>query len=250
MENGFDGIIVGIDLVDIVQLNCLSGRTSVLKVRTENKEGTIFFNNGNIVHSEFGTLEGEEAFYEIMAFEGGKLESTNGTESPTTTIDKGYVTLLIESAKRLDEALSVESEDQDFDSPSCEANRPISQKKLLQAHLNELKTILGYKAACILDPSGDILTIDSVDPELNLHEFFHKLIDIHIEAREASKKIGLGQCKETVIKTSKGIIVMQGACDTLYPFSVIAILATDGNLPLMKMKVQQLIRSGINEFDR
>lgn len=102
-DKGFKGTVTGIELTDIVQINCISRVTAALRVRTVDREGILFFKDGRIVHAICGNYEGEEAFYEILGFEGGTLESIRGAESPVVSIDRGFEALLMEGLRRLDE---------------------------------------------------------------------------------------------------------------------------------------------------
>jgi predicted regulator of Ras-like GTPase activity (Roadblock/LC7/MglB family)/ActR/RegA family two-component response regulator len=123
-EEGFQGTVDGIDLVDIVQFNGLSRATAALKVTTANHEGMIFFKNGNVVHAMCDSESGESAFFKILTFQGGSLQNIRGVEPPVMSIKKGLESLLLEAASRSDEgttkysagkAQHTEIEDLDFD---------------------------------------------------------------------------------------------------------------------------------------
>jgi len=59
--------------------------------------------NGRIVHSELGTLRGEEAVYALAIWSTGDFQFTPGKEIETVTIEKTNTSLLMEAARRLDE---------------------------------------------------------------------------------------------------------------------------------------------------
>ncbi len=103
---GFQGTIDGVELIDIVQFNGLSKATSALKVTTDDGEGMIFFNNGEVVHAICGESSGEEAFFKILGLHGGTLQNIKGVEPSATTIDKKLESLLLEATKQSDEALN------------------------------------------------------------------------------------------------------------------------------------------------
>jgi len=74
-QQGFVGAVSGMSLADIIQVkggNCYSG---CLTVEHKNNSGAIFFRDGEIVHAEQGGLQGEEAFYHILMWEGGRFQS-------------------------------------------------------------------------------------------------------------------------------------------------------------------------------
>jgi DNA-binding response OmpR family regulator len=102
-DKGFKGTVTGVELTDIIQINCLSKTRAALRVKTAEREGIIYFKDGKITHALCEELEGEEAFYEILAFEGGTLEGIRNAESPEETIARGYEGLLMEGMRRVDE---------------------------------------------------------------------------------------------------------------------------------------------------
>lgn len=102
-DEGFQGTVDGIDLMDIVQFNGLSQATSALKVTTADHEGMIFFKNGEVVHAMCGQTSGEEAFFKILEFHGGTLQNIRGVEPPIMSIKNNLESLLFEVAVRNDE---------------------------------------------------------------------------------------------------------------------------------------------------
>jgi len=103
-EEGFQGTVDGIDLMDIVQFNGLARATAALKVTTaNNNEGMIFFKNGNVVHAMCDSESGESAFFKIISFQGGSLQNIRGVEPPVMSIKKSLESLLMEAASRSDE---------------------------------------------------------------------------------------------------------------------------------------------------
>ena len=60
-NEGFQGTVDGIELMDIVQFNGLSRATAALKVTTTDHEGMIFFKNGEVVHAMCDNESGENA---------------------------------------------------------------------------------------------------------------------------------------------------------------------------------------------
>ncbi len=103
-KKGFRGSVSDFQLSDIVQLNCLGRLTSALEVRNEQEVGYIYFEEGNIVHAETGYLEGENAFYYIMTWQGGEFAVKRNMQAPRETIQKNWQSLLLEAMRRLDES--------------------------------------------------------------------------------------------------------------------------------------------------
>jgi len=105
-NEGFQGTVDGIDLIDIVQFNSLSRATAALKVTTGNREGMIFFKDGSVVHAMCGREIGENAFFTILSFNGGSLQNIRGVQPPVVSINKSIEALLFETAVKNDEKAS------------------------------------------------------------------------------------------------------------------------------------------------
>jgi len=266
-ERGFRGTVTGIELTDLLQINCLSRTTAALRVRTQEREGIIFFKDGRVVHAIYEDKEGEEAFYAILQFEGGTLESLKGAEAPAVTIERGWESLLMEGLRRLDEAKRDRSSLEAGGMPegkevssAAEGNGAGGKKRLspdqqkeedmaLENYLKDFKEIKGYKAAGIMNFTGEMLAYDSVDKNIDLGIVGATFNDIFRSAHEASEKIGLDACRETVINTPKGVICMRcSGVDSKAHFHQIGILASDGNQALMKMQMEKVEPQIMNEL--
>ncbi|MBC8044770.1 MAG: response regulator [Rhizobacter sp.] len=91
------GVLPGLQIMDVVQMNCLSRVTCTLHIKSDGtKEGIICFNKGDITHAETNTRSGKEAFLEIASWKGGSFETLDQVP-PTVTIVDGWEQLLIES---------------------------------------------------------------------------------------------------------------------------------------------------------
>jgi hypothetical protein len=51
----------------LIQMQCLAMGSSVLEVETERGQGSLFIQDGALVHAEAGSLRGEEAFHHLLA---------------------------------------------------------------------------------------------------------------------------------------------------------------------------------------
>jgi CheY-like chemotaxis protein len=99
------GKILGFHLTDALQLVEMGRRSQSIRVRTEFGEGgLIHLKNGEVCHAVLEDLEGEEAFYEIIALEGGEIESLPLPEEVPRTIERPLPALLLEGMRRKDEA--------------------------------------------------------------------------------------------------------------------------------------------------
>jgi len=100
---GFRGV-QSKSLVDIIQLECLSQSSSVLKVTNGSSSGKVWFKNGDLIDAESQDLKGEIAFRRILSWKTGNFEILPAEPERNRTIFNSYQGLLLESAQALDEA--------------------------------------------------------------------------------------------------------------------------------------------------
>lgn len=115
------------------------------------------------------------------------------------------------------------------------------EEELLGGYLSRLHKIKGYKASAVMTFRGELLASHSEDAQIDLRAVGKTFNDIFKTAHEASEKIGLKACLETVINTPKGIIVMHcSGGEAMIHFHLLAIMSADGNLALTKMELEKM----------
>src|SRR6266436_6563065 len=102
-ESGFRGV-QSKSLVDIIQLECISQSSSVLRITNGPFTGKIWIQDGELIDAEAGDLRGEAAFVKVLSWKMGSFETLPPEPSRARTILKSYNGLLLESAQALDEA--------------------------------------------------------------------------------------------------------------------------------------------------
>ena len=102
-QAGFRGV-QSKSLVDILQLECLSQSSSVLRITNGPLVGKVWINRGELTDSEAGNLSGVEAFQHILSWKTGSFEVLSPEPDRPRTINIPYNALLLESAQALDEA--------------------------------------------------------------------------------------------------------------------------------------------------
>lgn len=102
---GFVGSVGGIQLTDLIQIVCLSRSNLLFKIESEAGCGTIHVGSGRVYHAQLDRLDGEEALFKMLAWEGGRFETVTLDEVGATTIDKPVENLIIESMRRRDESM-------------------------------------------------------------------------------------------------------------------------------------------------
>src|ERR1017187_4310103 len=102
-QGGFRGMMRRVGLQEVLQLECLGRKSSVLEIFTGKVRGRIFISEGAIVHAEAGALQGEVALYGLLALRGGEFNLLPFAEPPRRTIQGQWESLLMEAARLSDE---------------------------------------------------------------------------------------------------------------------------------------------------
>jgi len=102
-EGGFRGM-QSKSLVDLIQMECLSQSSSVLRVTQGAVEAKIWVQNGEIIDAVAANFTGEEAFREILSWKSGNFEILPADPEHGRTINNSYQGLLLDSAQALDES--------------------------------------------------------------------------------------------------------------------------------------------------
>ena len=102
-QTGFRGTVRRVGLQEVLQLECLGRKSSVLEIFTGKVRGRVFVCDGAIVHAECGALQGEVALYGLLALRGGEFNLLPFTEPPRRTVEGQWESLLMEAARLHDE---------------------------------------------------------------------------------------------------------------------------------------------------
>jgi CheY-like chemotaxis protein len=102
-SGGFRGV-QNKSLVDIIQLECISHSSSVLRISNGIYTGKIWINEGELIDAEADDAIGEAAFHRILAWKAGNFEVLPPDRDRERRILQSYNALLLETAQAQDEA--------------------------------------------------------------------------------------------------------------------------------------------------
>jgi len=102
-SEGFMGTLENIQLVDLIQMCCMSSVDMTLLVTQGGTQGHIFIEGCEIVHASCEDIEGDEAFYRILSWENGRFSTLGEKTVPKTTIDKPGQALIMDAMRMVDE---------------------------------------------------------------------------------------------------------------------------------------------------
>jgi two-component system, chemotaxis family, protein-glutamate methylesterase/glutaminase len=102
-SSGFAGTLRNIQITDIIQMCCLAGASLCIRVTQDNDRGTIYIEDGEVVHAECGRASGVNAFFTILGWPSGQFETMEAPAIGTPTIKEPCQFLLMEAARQADE---------------------------------------------------------------------------------------------------------------------------------------------------
>jgi CheY-like chemotaxis protein len=102
-DGGFRGI-QSKSLLDIIQMECISRSSTVLRITRGTLVTKIWIQDGELIDAEAEGARGEEAFRRILAWRAGTFENLPAEPNRERTITKPINALLLESAQAMDES--------------------------------------------------------------------------------------------------------------------------------------------------
>jgi len=218
--------------IDLIQHNCMEQKTVRLTINNIDQTAVVFFQGGNMTHAICGSIEGEEAIYQLISWEDGDFMLDAGITSPVNTITHNWSGILLEGARRLDE--------QNWE-PDPDANQSIElgiepMAIKIEGILKELgseitghiaSTVVGMDALTIASYSSEKVDIDSVSAQMTL---LLKLVDTSVVKVDSSASL-----EDNLLTTNKAYLLMTFLPDKTHFLGIIADRKTAvlGNLRLM-----------------
>ncbi|NTV15210.1 MAG: response regulator [Desulfobulbaceae bacterium] len=264
-DNVFKGTVAGVGLADIIQINGLSRATTLLRVTHGENLGVIYFLEGQVVHAICGELEGEAAFYRIMEFKGGRLDSMSYADLPGRTINLPVEALIIEAARKMDETAQGHPRAQertelnpDFaynphkttpdsrgknDGTGATVARESEAKPVsMEDEMSSLKDVLaeftnvpGVNTACLVGRDGfllDSIAIAGIDTEM-----IGAIASSGFGASESmGKQLGKGTMSMSMIEYANGPVMLAPVGDDAF---LVIVADRDANLGMIRLKIKK-----------
>jgi CheY-like chemotaxis protein len=107
-EGGFRGV-QSKSLMDLLQMECLSQSSTVLRITHGSLTGRIWISSGELIDAETDGTRGEAAFHRILEWKSGTFENLPAEPNRERTINKPANALLLEVAQAIDEIAAPEA---------------------------------------------------------------------------------------------------------------------------------------------
>lgn len=151
-HDGFRGM-QSKSLVDIVQLECLSQSSAILRISSGMREGRIWFENGEVFDAMTEGFGGEAAFRMILSWKTGNFEILPSEPNHPRAIFTSYQGLLLETAQALDEDLAAaQASSSPLQTLETKANEPSLMPGT--SKVEEMSRHPGVEFVMAMDPSG------------------------------------------------------------------------------------------------
>jgi hypothetical protein len=102
-EVGFRGVMRKVGLEDLIQLECMNCKSTLLEITNAKLNGRIYIERGEIIHANAGSLTGEPAFRKLLGLRGGEFSLKVLDQPERRTIHGQWMQLLMEAAQARDE---------------------------------------------------------------------------------------------------------------------------------------------------
>jgi predicted regulator of Ras-like GTPase activity (Roadblock/LC7/MglB family) len=245
-RKGFSVALKDMELADVLQFLSFANKTARVQVFNALGEGgEIALDGDNILWIRTPTNTGEEAFYEIMGWQGGSFEVLS-LEKEQKRVEHLHVPLsflLLEEARRRDEAVvSRGKEEVEIISRQAEAVR-IDIAKELAAWREE---VAGFVESALINKDGTSIAGVSNLPSEDLSipaAYCAKAVKAIVDNLNATRK---GDWQEVLITTDTHHIILHKLTDTV--FFALTIIKDQGNLGMGRLQMEQFCKRVINEL--
>jgi len=140
------GNLKDLKLPNLIQLNCMEKNTAKLTVEHAGKFGTIYFQAGQIVHSEYDPDIGEKAIHRLLALTEGKFKVESGVRPPAITIETSWSNLLLEGLHQID-------------------TRQLAEDGKNRELLEMLMNVKGVLRSAVISKDGEMITGNFAAPD-------------------------------------------------------------------------------------
>jgi predicted regulator of Ras-like GTPase activity (Roadblock/LC7/MglB family) len=199
--DGFEGAVSGMSLADIIQIKGNNRDSGCMIVEHLGRSGMIFLREGEVVHAEQGALSGEEAFYAIMSWAGGRFRTEPKVATTSRSINQPLGFLILEAFRRLDESKVMTKPVQQVAESSGKEGAGVNDISV------KLKTIPEVEQALLMTKEGAVLDDSSHEAEfLGANGLF-----ISMFAGQLGPHLGVGEVKAVSVHGNERHLFLFGS---------------------------------------
>ena len=248
----------GMTMSSILPLIEIEQKTCRMEIKSSGKgKGYLYFDEGVLIDAHFKGLTGEKAALEISEWDRIVFKLSDlprrrtRTRVKTHLMDMAGATWMREETEAIEEESTtspgVVLEESTTSSPAVDLE---TTNLVLQRHLEEFKSIKGYRAVAVVSTNGDILSSDQAMGEIDLDRLAVGLSSIYSVAEETIAQAGLKDSEALTLHTKQGVVlVVSSPLQTMAGIRLMGITAPDGNWFYMKVQLENLFPKLMAELD-
>ena len=233
-----------LDLVTVMQIINMERKTSTLEITMKEGKGHIFFENGEIIHAQYGNLEGEKAVSKLISLNEGSIAVKDIQRNKIKrTMGLPFVEQIMNIMKTIDEKKRDQKKRSEHKpTKEKETRMPFGEK------LSILKEVNGYLGAGVFTPQGEMLEGASDISGIKFEEAGALIHDTLKNSKAMSKEIGFGILDMIQLHTPAGIVFAKCCQERNLHFHTILVIKTDGNITMARLKLNQVVELLMEEF--
>ena len=205
---GFRGVMRKVGLEDLIQLECMNCKSTLLEVSNGKMRGRIYIERGEIVHADADGLIGEPALYKVLALRGGQFSLKSLEQPERRTIQGQWMQLLMEAAQQRDEETNFIT----ADAESEEKGFTFTPSSSSQEEVVAMATMLGehphVKELVLIANEGDVLYSSKCPDSGARARVCNELLEA---AKSISSQLPLGEFHHLEILNDQSRTVIQPA---------------------------------------
>ncbi|HHJ07467.1 MAG TPA: DUF4388 domain-containing protein [Anaerolineae bacterium] len=232
------GSLKDMGVADLIQHNCQDRKIARLDAEHKGQQATLFFEDGRVTYASLDDLRGEEVIYKILNWSEGSFTLEIGPNAPEHNVTRSWSALLLEGAKRLDEAGNEANNDVII---SQTEDKPMAKRK---------SEVLADKLAEMLQDSSDIdgAAIVGFDGLVYSANVPQRALDETMVGASSAALLGLsnrtveqlkrGNFKQSLVQGDDGNIIVTGInAETLF----VALTPANVNLGMAFAEVRSIV---------
>jgi len=99
-----NGDLSDISLTDLIQMVCRrQGKNVLLSLVSGDTTGTLYIDDGEVIHAEVGAVVGESAVYRLLAWQTGSFQLDHYDQPPRRSVTLPWGVLMVEGTRLLNE---------------------------------------------------------------------------------------------------------------------------------------------------
>jgi len=259
------GHLRGITLATLLQMIELDRKTCTVQVTAEGRRGTLAFRAGELLDAATGTLRGDAAALEILAWDQGAIDLAPGSAPRTRAVTGRLPELLLEAFRRRDERERTRAEaPPTVFTPLDEAAPDLTLTTItkeaapmaVQDKLKELTSIEGFSGAAVFTPTGEALAMLHADAA-NVKDVGILTNAVLLNAQKASLEMGTGRGQQVHIEAEKAHLLARCLNEGTDPirsqpgkahFHLVVVLKNDASIGLAKLRINSLVEKLAEDF--